>query len=177
MWSHIIFKTSYQYSLLLLPYQLASYVYRNSSFFFNCIDISVYYTYNTLEGGVHMISFQGLTLHKKESVYLQIISYVKQLMLSGKVENYEEMPSRRVVALTLSINPNTVQKAYKILEEEGIIKTIGNVKSVVIMSEDNLNHIKQEFMEETVSRFVSDCKSGGMNFQEIVALLAKKWDA
>lgn len=123
-----------------------------------------------------MISFQDLKLHKKTSVYLQIIAYVKHLMLSGRVEDHEEMPSRRVVALTLSINPNTVQKAYKIMEEEGIIATIGNVKSVVIMSEDNLNHIKQEFMQETVSKFVSDCKSGGMSFQETVALLAKKWD-
>lgn len=124
-----------------------------------------------------MVSFQGLHFHKKQSVYLQIVNYIKHQILAGNVENYEEMPSRRELAITLSINPNTVQKAYKCMEDEGLITTIANVKSVVVVNDEILQKIRSEFMEEIVATFIHDCKEGGMSFQKTVELLAKRWDA
>lgn len=124
-----------------------------------------------------MVSFKGLQFHKKASVYLQIINYIKRQILAGKITHYEEMPSRRELALSLSINPNTVQKAYKHMEEEGIITTIANIKSVVVVNDEIITTIREEFMDEIVAQFVKDCKDGGMSFQKVVELLAKKWDA
>lgn len=79
-----------------------------------------------------MVSFGDLTSHKKEPVYVQLCNYIKKKIWTKDMLHYDELPSRRELARILSINPNTVQKAYKILEEEGIIKTISNVKSVFI---------------------------------------------
>ena len=63
------------------------------------------------------------------------------------------------------------------MEEEGLITTIANVKSVVVVNEKILQKIRNEFMEEIVASFIHECKEGGMSFQKTVELLAKRWDA
>lgn len=128
-----------------------------------------------LEEGGPMVTFHELALDKKQNVYIQIITYVKRMILSGRIVHYEEMPSRRELAIQLSINPNTVQKAYKQLEEEGFIATISNVKSVVIISDEGLQKIRKEVLDNHVSSFVKDCKESGLNFQEVITLLTKYW--
>lgn len=123
-----------------------------------------------------MVSFQHLKFNKKEAVYPQLAAYVKRLILLGKVQDHEELPSRRELALSLSINPNTVQKAYKLLEEEGIIKTISNVKSVVCVNEEIKEAVSKEYIQQQVTSFIEGCKSAGMSFQEVVAILAQHWE-
>lgn len=123
-----------------------------------------------------MISFHMIELHKKEPVYLQICRFVKQRILMKEFADYDELPSRRELAMQLSINPNTVQKAYKQLEDEGIIRTISNVKSVIVVNEDILNQIKDELVESDIKDFIQNCKNSGLSFQKAIALLTAYWD-
>lgn len=123
-----------------------------------------------------MISFHSLVLHKKEPVYLQICRYIKQRILMQEIKHYEELPSRRELAMQLSINPNTVQKAYKLLEEEHIIRTISNVKSVIVVNDEIIESIRSEFVESDIKEFIQNCKNSGMTFQKVIELLTKYWD-
>lgn len=123
-----------------------------------------------------MISFHSLVLHKKEPVYLQICRYIKQRILMQEIKDYEELPSRRELAMQLSINPNTVQKAYKLLEEEHIIRTISNVKSVIVVNDEVIESIRSEFVESDIKEFIQNCKNSGMTFQKVIELLTKYWD-
>lgn len=122
-----------------------------------------------------MVNFHEMKLNKKDAVYPQIVSHVKKLIILDQIADYEEMPSRRELALSLSINPNTVQKAYKMLEEEGIIKTISNVKSVICVTDEIKERLRKEYMEKHVVGFVEECKSMHLNFQEVVSLLNEHW--
>ena len=122
-----------------------------------------------------MVSFSDMKCNKKEALYPQLVSYIKKLILLGKVEDHEELPSRRELALSLSINPNTVQKAYKIMEEEGIIRTISNVKSVVCVNNEIKERIRKEYIQLYVKGFVEECKSVELSFQEVVSLLSEYW--
>lgn len=122
-----------------------------------------------------MLSFQELRIDKKDPVYLQIDHFVKRKILLKEVEDYEELPSRRELAISLSINPNTVQKAYKLMEEEGIIKTISNVKSVIVVNDAIISSIQTEIIEERVKDFVVECRDSGLSFQNSIALLTKYW--
>lgn len=124
-----------------------------------------------------MVSFHELTFHKRQSVYVQIITYVKKRILADKIADREEMPSRRDLAVQLSVNPNTIQKAYKIMEEEGIIATIGNIKSVVMVNEEIKEKIRSEFLKETITQFVKECQDSGLSFQKTIELLTVYWDA
>ena len=110
------------------------------------------------------MNLQDIQFNKKEPMYPQLSRYIKKLILADELKHYEELPSRRELALQLSINPNTVQKAYKQLEDEGIIKTISNVRSVVIVNEKILEKLRSEMIEETMKEFVKECQTSGLDF-------------
>ena len=78
--------------------------------------------------------------------------------------------------MQLSINPNTVQKAYKQLEDENIIKTISNVKSVVVVTDEILEKLRNEMIEETVRNFISECQDSGLDFQQTITWISKLWN-
>ena len=80
------------------------------------------------------------------------------------------------LALRLSINPNTVQKAYKLLEDEGFIRTISNIRSIAVVTQDTKERIRCQLIEQQVKTFITDCKSCGMNFQQTIAIMTTLWD-
>ena len=59
----------------------------------------------------------------RQPVYEQIVDQVEQMILSGLMRPGEQLPSVRSLSLELSINPNTIQKAYAELDGRGIIYT------------------------------------------------------
>ena len=67
-----------------------------------------------------VISFEDFILQDDSPIYMQIIRYVKRGIVSGVIQNGDEMLSRRALSALLGVNPNTIQKAYHLLEEEGI---------------------------------------------------------
>jgi len=71
----------------------------------------------------------GQTLHE------QIEEGIKQLIISGALASDEQLPSVRELSINLTVNPNTVQRAYKQLEQDGFIYSIkgkGNFVSNII---------------------------------------------
>ena len=64
-----------------------------------------------------MISFEQFRMEDGVPIYLQILLYIKRGMVAGTVVDGDELPSRRMLSALLSVNPNTVQKAYRMLEE------------------------------------------------------------
>ncbi len=57
-------------------------------------------------------------------IYEQVIEKLQELMLRGVLEEDEQMPSVRSLAMELSINPNTIQRAYGELERQGYLYTV-----------------------------------------------------
>lgn len=60
----------------------------------------------------------------RQPVYEQIVDQVEQMILSGLMRPGEQLSSVRSLSLELSINPNTIQKAYAELDGRGIIYTL-----------------------------------------------------
>lgn len=63
----------------------------------------------------------ALDFADRRPIYEQIKDKLKELIISGVLSEHEKIPSVRELALKLAINPNTIQRAYKELEEEGFI--------------------------------------------------------
>lgn len=61
--------------------------------------------------------------NSERPVYQQIIDQIKQEIASGRLLPGEQLPTIRQLAVQLVINPNTIAKAYKYLEQEGLINT------------------------------------------------------
>ena len=62
-----------------------------------------------------MISFESFIMEDGMPIYLQIILFVKRGIIAGVIVDGDELPSRRVLSALLGVNPNTVQKAYRML--------------------------------------------------------------
>jgi len=86
-----------------------------------------------------------------EALYLQIKKNLKRLILTGSLRENEAIPSVRSLASELAINVNTVQRAYRELEQEGYVYSVpGKGNFVAKVNDDifekNLNEIKLELI-------------------------------
>lgn len=67
-----------------------------------------------------MVSFEGFRAVDGVPIYLQIQTYIRRGCVAGTIRDGDELPSRRVLSALLGVNPNTVQKAFRLLEDEGL---------------------------------------------------------
>lgn len=65
-----------------------------------------------------------IRLQGKESIFEQIRNQISDYIVKGLLQPNDKLPSVRQIANELGINPNTVMKAYHLLEEEGLIYTL-----------------------------------------------------
>jgi len=118
----------------------------------------------------------SFSLDNKQPIYLQIIKYFKVQIHLGRLKSGDEIPSRRVLASMLNINPATVQKAYKQMEEEGLIITMHNSKSLLAVDSEALKNIQKELTENEVREFLRAAKSINLSFKDVIDLISELWD-
>lgn len=123
-----------------------------------------------------MISFELFRMEDGSPIYLQILLYIKRGMVAGIIHDGDELPSRRMLSALLSINPNTVQKAYRMLEEEGLIQSHSGAKSYVVVNEEKIQQIRSELLEHDARMSVRVLKQMGMTREEALALITKYWE-
>jgi GntR family transcriptional regulator len=64
-------------------------------------------------------------------VFLQIVEHIRRAVAAGVYRSGELIPSQRALALELTVNPNTVQRAYEVLEREGLVRARKGVGMLV----------------------------------------------
>lgn len=123
-----------------------------------------------------MISFENFMMQDGSPIYLQILLYIKRGIIAGIISDGDELPSRRVLSALLGVNPNTVQKAYKLLEEEGLIQSRTGAKSCVVVTVEKLREIREELLEEDAKNVVNSLKMMGVSKEEAHALIDRYWE-
>lgn len=109
--------------------------------------------------------------HKdRRPIYEQIIERFEQLILCGALEKDSLMPSVRSLAMELSLNPNTIQRAYQELEREGYIYTIKGKGSFVSESAQTADRKRQEIKKE-IHVSVDKALLAGISPDEIRSML------
>ncbi len=89
-----------------------------------------------------------LNYRDSKPIYEQIKDGLRRLVVTGAVKKDEKLPSVRELATSLSINPNTIQKAYRELEQEGYIYTIAGKGSYAAERADVASGRNEELMKE-----------------------------
>ena len=123
-----------------------------------------------------MISFENFIMADGSPIYLQILLYIKRGIIAGIICDGDELPSRRVLSALLGVNPNTVQKAYKMLEDEGLIASRTGAKSCVVVTEAKLMEIRTELLESDAKEAVAKLKLMGVSMEEACELIHKYWE-
>ena len=123
-----------------------------------------------------MVTFENFTAEDGLPIYLQIIRYVKRGVAAGSIADGEELPSRRVLSARLGVNPNTVQKAYRTLEEEGVIASRSGAKSEVTLTPETVEAVRRQLLEQEAGSLVRALRQAGLDKAAARALLDRLWD-
>ena len=118
-----------------------------------------------------------VTFNNRDPVFLQVVRHFKEEIATSKLTAGQEIPSRRELAGLLKINANTAQRAYKEMEEQGLIVTEGNSPSRITADERILNSIREELIQEAVGVFVGSVMKVAVSADELLHLVKEKYES
>lgn len=123
-----------------------------------------------------MISFDSFVLEDNVPIYLQIVGFIKRGIVAGSISDGDELPSRRMLSALLGVNPNTVQKSYALLEEEGLIHSRSGAKSCVAVSDAAVRRLRGEVLALSLRTVIEAMKQMGMTLEDAQSALADHWE-
>lgn len=123
-----------------------------------------------------MLAFDAFRMEEGIPIYLQIIRFVERSVAAGTARDQEELPSRRTLSALLGVNPNTVQKAYRLLEEEGLMESRSGAKSVLTLDERKVRDMRTKLLEGEAAVLVAALKETGIAKEEALVLVERLWD-
>lgn len=103
----------------------------------------------------------------RRPIYEQVVERFQELILKGVLEPDSQLPSVRNLAMELSINPNTIQRAYAELERRGFVYCVKG-KGSFIAANDPLIQYKKEEIFTTVLTLVKEAKAVGITKEQFM---------
>lgn len=122
-----------------------------------------------------LISFEQFVIEDGSPIYQQIINYLQREIVAGVICDQDEMPSRRMLSSLIGVNPNTIQKAYRFLEEDGIIESRSGAKSFVTIDEEKIRKIRAVLLSTDIEALVRNMKQMGISREEALSLVENAW--
>lgn len=106
----------------------------------------------------------------KRPIYEQIVEKVRRLILRGILRRDDPMPSVRSLAQELSINPNTIQKAYQELERMGYIYSVKGRGSFIKDSQLVIDEAVEEIKSD-IGDLVLRAKDAGVSLESLLTMV------
>lgn len=106
-------------------------------------------------------------------IYLQIIEDFKRRMIRGELKAGDKIPSQREYAQMTKVNPNTVQRAYREMENMGLVETLRGQGTFVKAGEEMLTAVKEEMAKELIENFIREMGELGFGDNEIRLLVER----
>ena len=117
-----------------------------------------------------MIEFR-LDGRSRLATYLQLVQQVRQALRVGLLEAGDQLPKVREVAESLAINPNTVLKAYRELEHEGLVQGRPGLGTFVVRTLAGPSLAGQAALRQELEAWLGRAKSAGLDEDDVVALV------
>lgn len=117
----------------------------------------------------------GFELNSKEPIYLQIVAYMKRQIVSGELKGGERVLSVREYASEIKVNPNTIQRVYSELENEGLIHTQRGIGKFVTEDNEKVNDLREELFNETIEGFIRDSKALGFTKEDLMGIISERY--
>ncbi|MPQ22413.1 GntR family transcriptional regulator [Carnobacterium divergens] len=95
----------------------------------------------------------------QRAIYLQIVDWVKIKIVTKQWATSKQVPSVRVLSLELGVTPNTVQRAYSVLEEEELLMSKRGKGNFVTSDFSLLEGVKKQLATHHVSHFFQEMKA------------------
>jgi GntR family transcriptional regulator len=109
--------------------------------------------------------------HSKVATYMQLVQQVKQAVRLGRLDPGDRLPAVREVAESLAINPNTVLKAYRELELEGVVEARSGLGTFVRAPRAGRVLPSQPALERELRAWLRRARAAGWEREDVVALV------
>ena len=124
-----------------------------------------------------MISFAGqiqLDFRSNEPLYLQLARHIEQMVARGELSQGHQLPTVRQLATELRVNFNTVARAYRILDESGLISTQRGRGTYIweAPDEETMNRLKLASLHELAEKFLNEAVRLGFTAEAAATALA-----
>ena len=109
-------------------------------------------------------------------IYLQVVERIKERLAAGQLKPGDQLPTVRSLALELRVNFNTIARAYRIMDESGIISTQQGRGTYILElpSPEVAESIRLKALEDLTQRFITDAEQLGISPEELDEVLNKK---
>jgi GntR family transcriptional regulator len=110
-----------------------------------------------------------LDFRGREPIYLQIVAQVKHLIAAGALKPGDQLPTVRQLATDLRVNFNTVARAYRLLDDEGVISTQQGRGTYILEQPipPDQRKLRRLRLTELVERFLDEAQRLGYDSDEI----------
>ena len=117
----------------------------------------------------------SLDYRSGQPLYRQVMEGYKRLILSGAIGENERLPSVRELASMLAINPNTIQRAYRELENEGYVGSSPG-KGVYAIGGDELRERRIEDIYGAISSEIQKLLDFGRDFDDVLRQITARFN-
>ncbi len=112
----------------------------------------------------------NINFRDSRPIYEQVRDGFRDLIISGALCPGEKLPSVRELATSLTINPNTIQRAYRELENDGYIESVSGKGSFVSLPHNAIAARKEELLGKFTA-LLSELRAVGVSDGEIISLI------
>ncbi|RCW52560.1 MULTISPECIES: GntR family transcriptional regulator [Halanaerobium] len=101
-------------------------------------------------------------------IYEQVIEEIKKELVRGELRPGEKLPSQRKLAKKIEVNPNTVQRAYREMEQRGLVETKRGRGTFIKDDDQVMIEIKKDMADTAVKEFIDEMISLGFKKDDIL---------
>lgn len=112
-----------------------------------------------------------LNLDQHSPIYRQIIDEFKRSIARGDLRPGDRIPSQRELAAMVKVNPNTVQRAYREMEQEGVTETLRGQGTFISTEPGLLAAIRREMAGRALAGFVREMHALGFGCEEMTEMV------
>lgn len=112
-----------------------------------------------------------LDMRSRKPIYEQLVDKLKELIINEILKADEQLPSVRTLAQELTINPNTIQKAYRELENQGFIYSIKGKGSFVNPNNQKKDTEKITSVKKDLEKLILEALYLGVPAKELIDLI------
>lgn len=113
--------------------------------------------------------------HDGLPIYLQIVQQTKNLVASGRLQHGDELPAIRVLAEQLLINPNTVARAYRELEAEGVVEKRRTAGTFVSAQGSPLSRKERlKTLTDRIDQLLVEAKQLDFSLDDVLKLISQR---
>ena len=109
-------------------------------------------------------------------IYEQVIEELKKELVRGELKAGDKLPSQRKLARKIDVNPNTVQRAYREMEQRGLVETKRGRGTFIKDDDKVIKEINEQMAHSAVQKFISEMVSIGFEKEEIINLLKSEFE-